>query len=42
MLNSAQNFALGFFGYPLEGQYQQQIMIEAKGVSRLICLGVHD
>ncbi|KAG1741993.1 phosphoglycerate mutase-like protein [Suillus lakei] len=32
MLNSAQNFALGFFGYPLEGQYQQQIMIEAKGV----------
>ncbi|KAG1782255.1 histidine phosphatase superfamily [Suillus placidus] len=30
MLNSAQNFALGFFGYPLEGQYQQQIMIEAK------------
>ncbi|KAF9257552.1 phosphoglycerate mutase-like protein [Marasmius fiardii PR-910] len=29
VLNSALNFALGFFGYPLEGQYQQSIIIEA-------------
>jgi hypothetical protein len=29
MLASAQNFALGFFGYPMEGQYQQSITIEA-------------
>jgi hypothetical protein len=36
MLNSAQNFALGFFGYPLEGQYQQQIMIEAKGFNNTL------
>ncbi|KAG1818118.1 phosphoglycerate mutase-like protein [Suillus subaureus] len=37
VLNSAQNFALGFFGYPLEGQYQQQIMIEAKGSNNSLC-----
>ncbi|KAG1849295.1 phosphoglycerate mutase-like protein [Suillus subalutaceus] len=36
MLNSAQNFALGFFGYPLEGQYQQQIMIEAEGFNNTL------
>ncbi|ESK88274.1 acid phosphatase [Moniliophthora roreri MCA 2997] len=30
MLHSALNFALGFFGYPIEGQYQQSITIEAK------------
>ncbi|OAX39485.1 phosphoglycerate mutase-like protein [Rhizopogon vinicolor AM-OR11-026] len=36
MLNSAQHFALGFFGYPLEGQYQQQIMIEAKGFNNTL------
>jgi hypothetical protein len=33
MLNSAINFALGFFGYPLDGKYQQSITIEANGVS---------
>jgi hypothetical protein len=29
MLYSALNFALGFFGYPLEGKYLQSITIEA-------------
>ncbi|KAF8626245.1 hypothetical protein AX15_004924 [Amanita polypyramis BW_CC] len=29
MLASALNFAIGFFGYPFEGQYQQSITIEA-------------
>jgi hypothetical protein len=33
MLASALNFAIGFFGYPFEGQYQQLITIEHKGVS---------
>ncbi len=33
MLNSAMNFAIGFFGYPFEGQYQQSITIEETGVS---------
>jgi hypothetical protein len=33
MLASALNFAIGFFGYPFEGQYQQLITIEANGVS---------
>jgi hypothetical protein len=32
MLASAQNFAIGFFGYPFEGQYQQSITIEGHGV----------
>jgi hypothetical protein len=32
MLNSALNFAIGFFGYPLENKYQQSITIEADGV----------
>jgi MFS superfamily sulfate permease-like transporter len=32
MLSSALNFALGFFGYPVEGKYQQSITIEASGV----------
>jgi len=32
MLKSALNFAIGFFGYPFEGQYQQSITIEARGV----------
>ncbi|KAG2091004.1 phosphoglycerate mutase-like protein [Suillus discolor] len=36
MLDSAHNFALGFFGYPLEGQYQQEIMIEAKGFNNTL------
>ncbi|KAI6005603.1 histidine phosphatase superfamily [Pisolithus albus] len=31
MLASAQNFALGFFGYPLDNQYQQVVTIEASG-----------
>ncbi|KAH6917781.1 histidine phosphatase superfamily [Coprinopsis sp. MPI-PUGE-AT-0042] len=29
MVKSAQNFAVGFFGYPIDGQYQQSIMIQA-------------
>jgi hypothetical protein len=33
MLASAMNFALGFFGWPLQGQYQQSITIESSGVS---------
>lgn len=33
MLNSALNFAIGFFGLPLKGQYQQVITIEADGAS---------
>ena len=32
MLKSAKNFALGFFGWPDEGQYEQVITIEADGV----------
>jgi hypothetical protein len=32
MLASALNFAIGFFGYPFEGQYQQSITIESNGV----------
>ncbi|KAG1792165.1 phosphoglycerate mutase-like protein [Suillus plorans] len=36
MLDSAHNFALGFFGYPLEGQYQQEITIEAKGFNNTL------
>ncbi|KAG2034416.1 histidine phosphatase superfamily [Suillus americanus] len=36
VLNSAQNFALGFFCYPVEGQYQQQIMVEAKGLNNTL------
>jgi hypothetical protein len=35
MLASAMNFAIGFFGYPFEGQYQQSITIEADGVRLL-------
>ena len=33
MLSSAIHFAIGFFGYPFEGQYQQSITIEHPGVS---------
>lgn len=29
MLNSAVNFALGFFGHPLDGKYQQSITLES-------------
>ncbi|KAG1867973.1 hypothetical protein C8R48DRAFT_793164, partial [Suillus tomentosus] len=36
MLDSAHNFALGFFRYPLEGQYQQEIMIGAKGINNTL------
>jgi len=36
MLASALNFAIGFFGYPLEGKYQQSITIEAHGVCVLV------
>ena len=32
MLSSGLNFAIGFFGYPFEGKYQQSITIEADGV----------
>lgn len=32
MLASAINFAMGFFGWPIEKQYQQSITIEALGV----------
>jgi len=32
MLASAMNFAIGFFGYPFDGQYQQSITIEDFGV----------
>lgn len=39
MLSSALNFAIGFFGYPIEGKYQQSITIEAKGV-RILRLGI--
>jgi 3-deoxy-D-arabino-heptulosonate 7-phosphate (DAHP) synthase len=35
MLASAMNFAIGFFGWPLDGQYQQSITIEADGVRAL-------
>jgi hypothetical protein len=38
MLASAMNFAIGFFGYPFEGQYQQSITIEADGVRRALFL----
>ncbi|KIK68813.1 hypothetical protein GYMLUDRAFT_237805 [Collybiopsis luxurians FD-317 M1] len=31
MLHSALNFAIGFFGYPFEDQYEQSITIEAPG-----------
>ncbi|KAJ8699287.1 hypothetical protein PTI98_002418 [Pleurotus ostreatus] len=36
MLNSAINFALGFFGHPLEGKYQQSITIEADGFNNTL------
>ena len=40
MLASALNFAIGFFGYPFEGQYEQSITIEENGVSTRLMLGV--
>ncbi|KAF9480866.1 phosphoglycerate mutase-like protein [Pholiota conissans] len=36
MLASAMNFAIGFFGYPFEGQYQQSITIEAEGFNNTL------
>jgi hypothetical protein len=33
MLASAMNFAIGFFGYPFDGMYEQSITVEARGVS---------
>jgi len=36
MLASALNFAIGFFGWPLDGQYQQSITIEADGVRQIV------
>ncbi|TFK34874.1 histidine phosphatase superfamily [Crucibulum laeve] len=36
MLHSALNFAIGFFGYPFEGQYQQSITIEAAGFNNTL------
>jgi len=34
MLASALNFAIGFFGYPFDGQYRQSILIESTGVRK--------
>ncbi|KAH9847991.1 phosphoglycerate mutase-like protein [Lenzites betulinus] len=36
MLSSALNFALGFFGHPLEGKYQQLITIEDHGFNNTL------
>ncbi|KAF9239899.1 phosphoglycerate mutase-like protein [Melanogaster broomeanus] len=33
---SAVNFALGFFGWPIEGKYEQVIMIEASGFNNTL------
>jgi hypothetical protein len=41
MVKSAENFAVGFFGYPLDGQYQQSIMIQAPGVCTIISIPLH-
>ncbi|KAG6819805.1 hypothetical protein H0H93_008500 [Arthromyces matolae] len=36
MLYSALNFAIGFFGYPLDGKYEQSITIEAPGFNNTL------
>ncbi|KIK68812.1 hypothetical protein GYMLUDRAFT_36309 [Collybiopsis luxurians FD-317 M1] len=36
MLYSALNFAIGFFGYPLEGQYQQSTIIQEDGFNNTL------
>ncbi|TFY59888.1 hypothetical protein EVJ58_g5495 [Rhodofomes roseus] len=36
MLASALNFAIGFFGYPFEGQYEQSITIEENGYNNTL------
>ncbi|KAH7882879.1 phosphoglycerate mutase-like protein [Phlebopus sp. FC_14] len=33
---SAVNFALGFFGWPIEGKYEQVLMIEAEGFNNTL------
>ncbi|KAJ7368936.1 histidine phosphatase superfamily, partial [Mycena albidolilacea] len=35
-LSPPMNFAIGFFGYPFEGQYQQSITIEADGFNNTL------
>ncbi|KAI0824475.1 phosphoglycerate mutase-like protein [Trametes gibbosa] len=47
MLSSALNFALGFFGHPLDGKYQQLITIEDHGFNNTLapsktCPNAHD
>ena len=34
MLKSALNFAVGFFGFPIEGKYLQSVTIEEDGVRK--------
>ena len=34
MLKSALNFAVGFFGFPIEGKYLQTVTIEEDGVRK--------
>ncbi|OBZ66403.1 3-phytase A [Grifola frondosa] len=36
MLASALNFAIGFFGFPFEGQYQQSVTIEDPGFNNTL------
>ncbi|KZS96658.1 phosphoglycerate mutase-like protein [Sistotremastrum niveocremeum HHB9708] len=36
MLASAQNFALGFFGWPLEGKYHELVTIESPGFNNTL------
>lgn len=38
MLYSALNFAIGFFGYPHQDKYLQEITIEANGVKSVFVL----
>ena len=33
---SALNFAIGFFGYPFDGQYEQSVTIESTGVREFL------
>jgi hypothetical protein len=40
MLASAMNFAIGFFGYPFDGMYEQSITIESHGVSFFLPLNI--
>lgn len=35
MLHSALNFAIGFFGYPIDGQYLQSITYEGFAVRQI-------